>query len=102
MNRADRRRLKREAYKDDPVYEVKQSDYLAMSYKYAKKSTHEALTYLIGIAVEIMHDEFDWNQEECAWLVQRITDKYNAIDNLDVLIESIRQKSGMVVTRDKA
>lgn len=101
MNRAQRRRLKREAYKDEPIYEIKQSDYFAISQKYSKIATHEAFAYLAGIAVELMAEEFDWNVEDCNWLVQKLTERYNAIDNLDALIESTRQKSGMVITRDK-
>lgn len=114
MTRAERRRQLRES--NETVYhltakqiaDIKENAYqeaFKKAYedknkrinKGAKQATSHAFAYLIGITVEVMSEEFGWNQEDCNWLVEKMLEKYNSTDDIQSLITSVRELSGMIL-----
>lgn len=67
----------------------------------AAAATSHAFTYLIGIVVNIMADDFSWTQEECNWMVERMLEEYNKQTEIEHLLKDIETKSGVVLELDE-
>lgn len=101
MNRNERRRLKREIEKPDPVYNVKGSQLDAIAGKHARRATSEAFAYMVGIVVEVMHEEFGWDEQGCEWIVDKLLEKYDSTHDLEKLTKNTQKLSGMKLVIDK-
>lgn len=109
MNRSERRREKREkSYTLDDLISARREAYRqAFIDAYAdknkkidagaKQATSHAFAYLVGITVKIMAEEFKWNQEECEWMVEKMLEEYNNINDVEVMKEYINKYSGMTM-----
>lgn len=66
----------------------------------ASAATSHAFAYLVGIVVNIMADDFEWNMEECNWMVERVLEKYNECRDIKQLLKDIEDKSGVKLELD--
>lgn len=62
-----------------------------------RKAMNHAVIHLLGHIVEILHEELEWDKEDCDWFIDKFREKYNGTDDLLSLIMKIEEYSNMVV-----
>lgn len=83
------------------AYKKAKEDMLPAIREGAKAATSHAFTYLIGIVVNIMADDFNWTEEECNWMVDRLLAEYNEQTEIEHLIDDVAKKSGVRLELDE-
>lgn len=67
----------------------------------ASAATSHAFAYLVGIVINIMSGDFNWNMEECNWMVERLLEEYNKTTDIKQLLKDIEEKSGCKLELDE-
>lgn len=119
MNRALRRRMKREkeaqktytltareldAMRENAFQDARRELNAGAETKIrtaAHAATTNAFIYLTGIVVKIMHDDYKWEPMELNKLVNQMLEEYNNTDDLLELLDIIEKYSGFKLELDE-
>ena len=67
----------------------------------ASAATSHAFAYLVGVTINIMAGDFNWNMDECNWMVERMLEEYNKTTDIKQLLKDIEEKSGCKLELDE-
>lgn len=92
MNRAERRRLKRNEEERQANHMYSQRQLEEMMQKEREKACEFAFLYMMHFSISALRDEFDFGSKRLERFVERTFEKYRCFDKDHVKVEEIRQE----------
>lgn len=92
MNRAERRRLKKEQEKKEPVYNIKQSNLKQMKSEATNEAVSVAFKLMIGIPTMVLHDKYGWGgKKRLPEFAEHVLDLYDSFDKGFITLDDIEK-----------
>lgn len=105
MNRAERRRLERDAGKKEKVYTLTQAQIDQMKKEVSMEATKKAFLMMMGFPLLTLRDKFGFGKERLNRFMEKMLDLYEAYEmdyvDLDDLNDTIMKETGVTLIKKR-
>lgn len=103
MNRAERRRQKKNQVKKEAVYHIKRSDLNYAKQEAAGKAIDTAFKLMLGIPLMVLHDKYGWGgKKRLPEFMDHVLELYDSFNHgyltLDDIDNCLQKEAGIRIT----
>lgn len=99
MNRADRRRLKRNQESYNTTYTLRNEDVTRIKHDAAQEAVYTAFTMMLGLPVIVLRDKYGWGKKRLSDFMDYVLELYDSFEKdyvtLDDLWDTIEKETGV-------
>lgn len=99
MNRAERRRLKRNQEICNATYTLRNEDVTRIKQDAAQEAVYTAFTMMLGLPVIVLHDKYGWGKKRLSDFMDYALELYDSFEKdyvtLDDLWDTIEKETGV-------
>ena len=99
MNRAERRRLKRNQEKGNATYTLRNEDVTRIKQDAAQEAIDKAFISMLGLPVMVLHDQYGWGKKRLSDFMDCVLEQLDSFNKdfitLDDLWKTIEKETGV-------
>ena len=99
MNRAERRRLKRNQESCNITYTLRNEDVTRIKQDAAQEAIDKAFVLMLGLPMIVLHDQYGWGKKRLSDFMDYVLDQYDSFNKdfitLDDLWNTIEKETGV-------
>lgn len=99
MNRAERRRLKRNQESCNATYTLRNEDVTRIKQDAAQEAVYTAFTMMLGLPVIVLRDKYGWGKKRLSDFMDYVLELYDSFEKdyvtLDDLWDTIEKETGV-------
>ena len=99
MNRAERRRLKRNQESRNATYTLRNEDVTRIKQDAAQEAIDKAFVLMLGLPMIVLHDKYGWSKKRLSDFMDHVLEQYDSFSKnfitLDDLRNAIEKKTGV-------
>ena len=99
MNRAERRRLKRNQESRNATYTLRNEDVTRIKQDAAQEAIDKAFVLMLGLPMIVLHDKYGWGNKRLSDFIDHVLEQYDSFNKnfiaLDDLWNTIEKETGV-------
>lgn len=99
MNRADRRRLKRNQESRNATYTLRNEDVTRIKQDAAQEAIDKAFVLMLGLPMIVLRDKYGWGKKRLSDFMNHVLEQYDSFNknfiSLDDLWNAIEKETGV-------
>ena len=99
MNRAERRRLKRNQESCNATYTLRNEDVTRIKQDAAQEAIDKAFVLMLGLPMIVLHDKYGWGKKRLSDFTNHVLEQYDSFNKnfiaLDDLWNTIEKETGV-------
>ena len=99
MNRAERRRLKRNQESCNATYTLRNEDVTRIKQDAAQEAIDKAFVLMLGLPMIVLHDKYGWGKKRLYDFIDHVLEQYDSFNKnfitLDDLWNTIEKETGV-------
>lgn len=99
MNRAERRRLKRNQESRNATYTLRNEDVTRIKQDAAQEAIDKAFVLMLGLPMIVLHDKYGWGKKRLSDFMDYVLELYDSFEKdyvtLDDLWDTIEKETGV-------
>lgn len=101
MNRAERRRLKREEEKSGATYNIKSSDISAIKRRATGEAVDKAFTMMLVLPLMVLRDKYGFGKKRLSEFIEYTLENYDSFEKgyvtLEDLQDTLKEETGITL-----